>query len=268
MPLLSLDSLTLTDTLPADLIASAGGAGFDMVSLSVHPPAYPRQLLTPAMEATCAALLADTGIRPFALEAFDLVSEEAVDASRPALELGARLGAKAAVAFNLRNADRSHVADLLARFTLLAAEYDIGVNFEPIATGRTRTLAEAEALIADAGVDAGIVFDILHLVRTGGCAADVRAVAPGRIRHVQLSDGPEAVPEGGAGFEAGQERLYPGDGVFPLIELLRAAPIDVPWGIEAPSMSRVKAGMSPAAQALEAMAAMRRVIEAVCAGAA
>jgi hypothetical protein len=85
MPLLSLDCLTLTDTSPEDLIRSADQAGFDLVSLWVHPhPVYPRQQLTSATVPACRALLAETGIGVHAVEAVDVVTAQEVLSFRPA----------------------------------------------------------------------------------------------------------------------------------------------------------------------------------------
>jgi sugar phosphate isomerase/epimerase len=263
MPRLSLDCLTLTDTSPSDLIRSASTAGFDLVSISVNPPAaYPRQIVTRAVEVECAALFAGTGVDVHSLEVFDLVSEERIRACRPALELGARLGGKVAVAIHAANPDRAHVVDLLAALVELAGEYGLGVNLEPIAMGLTRTLAEARDLIRDAGVDAGILFDTYHLMRTGGSVDHLRAIEPGLIRYVQINDGPLYVSPENMYAEAVGERLYPGEGVFPLTELLRAAPVDIPWAIETPSLRRAQRGVSPQMQAKEAMAAMRRLLDA------
>lgn len=61
--------------------------------------------------------------------------------------------------------------------------------------------------------------------------------------------------------EAAYDRLYPGEGVFPLVELLADVPKNVNWGIEAPSQKRVAKGESAQTQAIEAMAAVRRLIE-------
>jgi sugar phosphate isomerase/epimerase len=261
---LSLDCLTLTDTSASDLIRSASAAGFDLVSLWVNPPAaYPRQIVTRAIEQECAALFAATGVRVHSLEVFDLVSEAAIRGYRPSLEMGARLGGKEALVIHAANPDRVHVVDLLATFVELALEYELGVNVEPIAMGRTRTLADARDLIRDARVDAGIVFDTYHLIRTGGSVANVRAVESGLIRYVQVNDGPPYVALENLRAEAAGERLYPGDWVFPLTELLHAAPADVPWAIETPSLRRAQSGISAQMQAAEGMAAMRQLIDAV-----
>jgi len=261
---LSLDCMTLTNTGPVDLIRSAKVAGFDLVSLWLQPPSrFPLQLVTPAMEKDCAAVLADTGVGVHSLEVFDLVSAEALQSYRPALELGARLGAKGAVAIHARNPDRAAVAAVLAAFVELAGEYGLGVNIEPIAMCQTSTLAQARDLIRAAGVDAGIVFDVYHLVRTGGSVQDVRAIEPALIRHVQVNDGVASISADAMRIEVSEERPYPGEGVFPLVELLSAVPANVAWGIESPSRRRAQSGMAPEMQAREAIAALRRVVDKV-----
>jgi sugar phosphate isomerase/epimerase len=259
---LCLDSLTLTDTEPVDLIRAARTAGFDMVSLWVQQPSvFPKQLVTPAKLQGCAAALAETGVEVGPLEAFDLSSAEAVKSYRPALELGARLGAKAACAINIRNPDPVVVTDLFAQFAELANECGLGTNLEPVAMLPTATLAQARDIIRAAGVDAGIVFDAFHLVRGGRSVADLRGLEPGLIRHVQLCDGELEVSPQVARYEVTHERLYPGDGAFPLVELFNTVATDISWGIEAPSRRRSKAGMSAEQQAVQAMGAMRTVID-------
>jgi sugar phosphate isomerase/epimerase len=231
-----------------------------MVSLWVQPPPiFPSQLVTQANAKACAAALAETGIVVGALEVFDLSPGANIESYRPAIELGAQLGAKTASAINVRNSDPVEVSGLFAQFAELAGEYALGVTLEPLAMFETSTLTQARDIIRTARVDAGIVFDVFHLVRKGGTVADVRAMEPGLIRYIQLCDGvasPEAMR-----YEASYERLYPGDGVFPLVELLSNVPTNVTWGIEAPSRRRAESGMSAEMQAQEAMAAMRRIID-------
>jgi sugar phosphate isomerase/epimerase len=233
------------------------------VSLWVQPPPiFPLQLVTQAKAKACAAALAETGIAVGALEVFDLSPAAAIQSYRPALELGAQLGAKTASAINVRNPDPVEVSDLFAQFAELAGEYGLGVTLEPLAMFETSTLAQARDIIRTARVDGGIVFDVFHLVRKGGTVADVRAIEPGLIRYIQLCDGVASVASPEAmRYEASYERLYPGDGVFPLVELLRDAPTNIAWGIEAPSRRRAESGMSAEMQAQEAMAAVRRVID-------
>lgn len=261
MPPLSLDCLTLTDANPAELILSAAAADFDLVSLWLNPlAAFPNQVLQAHDADRCAAIMADFGVGIHHVEVFDLASDEALEAARPALEIGARLGAKAVLVYNGSNRDRDAVIGLLRRFVAIAAEYGLGVNLEPVSMGATRTPHEAQALIRDADVDAGIVLDTLHFFRMGGRPADIAAIHPGLIRYVQINDGPLDLPSGEWLSEAMGERLYPGEGNFPLVELLSQLPHDIPWAIETPSLRRVAQGVSPAEQAHEAAASLRTLI--------
>ena len=261
MPTLSLDCLTLTDSSPIELIEAAAAADFDLVSLWVNSPsAFPRMQMTSSLERDCVRLLQDTGIGVHLLEVTDLSGEAAIRAYRPALERGARLGGKAASAYHATNPDRSHVADLLALFAEIAGEFGLEVVLEPVAMARTRTLAEAEALIRNSGANAGIVFDTLHLIRSGGGPAELAAIDPALIRYVQLNDGLLRLPPDDWRDEAMSERLYLGDGEFPLAAILDILPPDIPWGIETPSIRRTSAGMDANMQAGAAMASLRKAL--------
>lgn len=261
---LCLDSLTVNNTEPADLIRAAKSAGFDLVSLWVQPPSiFPLQLVTPAKKIACQVALAETGIEVGPLEVFDLTSAEAIKSYRPALELGAQLGAKTASAINIRNTDVALSGALLAQLAELAGEYGLGVTLEPLAMFATATLAQARDIVRASGVEAGIVLDAFHVVRKGGTPEDVRAIDPALIGYIQLCDGAIPVSAEQMRYEASYERLYPGDGDFPLVDLLRDARMDINWGIEAPSKRRAASGMSAESQAKEAIAAVRRTIEKV-----
>ena len=253
--------MTLTDTHPQDAIRAASEAGFDACSLwIIPPPLFPSPLVTQEKERECAAVLADSPIEVIALEVFDLYAMSAADDCRPMLEMGARLGGKAALAINYSNPDLVETAEILARFSEVAADFGLATNLEPVAGGKTQTLAAARDLIRASGADVGICLDPHHLVRAGGSVADIAAMEPGLIRYVQLCDGPLSQPPEITGTEAVCERLYPGDGDFPLLDFLRAAPRHATLGIECPSLSRMQAGRSALEQAREGIAAMRRVL--------
>jgi sugar phosphate isomerase/epimerase len=263
MVTLSLDCLTLTATPPPEVIRSAAAAGYDLVSLWAQPPAaYDAALMTPAHEAECKALMADTGVGLWSLEVFNLVSHEANESYRPALELGARLGARAALAFHYHGAAGAHAAEVLAGLAGIAAEYGLALNLEPVAMGQTKTLGHARDLIRASGADVGILFDTWHLVRSGCTVEHLRAIEPGLIRYVQVNDGLARIPDEEMVPESLQERLYPGEGEFPLTELLKAAPRDVPWAIETPSLRRAQAGVTAEAQARDTMALMQELVRA------
>lgn len=259
-PALSIDCLTFTNTKPADMIRAASAAGFDCVSLWLQPPAvYPAAQVTADAMRECEALLADTGIRVRALEAFDLASEAGIESYRPAFEAGARLGGEAAFCYHLTVEDRSHAADLLARFVETAAEYGLGTLVEPIMFAQSVTVTQARDLIRASGSDALIVFDTWHFLRSGSTLDDLRAIEPALIGGVQLNDGLLAPPEDLIGEVTG-ERLYLGTGEFPLVEILRNVRRDIVWGNETPSLRRAKAGVSAADQAREVMTGLQRLL--------
>ena len=263
-PQLSLDSLTLTATPPSALIRAAEAAGFDLVSLWVQPPPiYGEALVTPAEARECAALLAGSAVKVQALEVFDLTTMAELESYRPALELGARMGGTVALAYNLTNPDRGEVADVLAAFALLAGEYGLATNFEPVAMGQTATLVDAQALVRASEADVGLLFDLWHFVRAGGTPAELAGIEPHLIRYVQVNDGLAAIPPEQSIPESIGERLYPGLGEFPLADLLAHAPRGATWAIETPSLKRMQAGMTPEDQAKEAMAAMRNLLAAL-----
>lgn len=263
-PLLSLDCLTLTDTRPQDMILAAASAGFDLVSLWFQlPPIYPSSPVSKENVGECARLLKDTGVGFHMLEAFELTSREAAEACRPAFELGARLGGRAALCYHNESIELPEAEDVLGRFAEVAAEFGLVTYVEAIAMGRTATLAQARDLIRASGAEAKILFDTWHLMRTGGGPAEVAAIEPELFGYVQINDGSLSNPPADAMaalLEVGGERLYIGTGEFPLADLLRHVPRDIPWGVETPSLSRVAAGKSAADQGRECMAAMRELL--------
>jgi len=89
---------------------------------------------------------------------------------------------------------------------------------------------------------------------------ELAATDPALIRYVQLNDGLTQVAPEEWIPEAMGERLYLGEGEFPLIDILRLLPADIPWAVETPSLRRAQAGMNADAQASEAMRSMQRLL--------
>jgi sugar phosphate isomerase/epimerase len=259
-PLLSIDCLTFTNTRPVDMVLAAGEAGFDRVSLWINPPSvHPAMLVAADAVRECETALADSGVKVHSLEAFDLASTAAIESYRPAFEIGARLGGKAALAYHLTVEDRSQAADLLGRFAETAAQYGLGTFVEPIVFCRTSTLAQARDLIRASCSNALILFDTWHFMRTGSTLDDLRAIEPELIGYVQLNDG-LLVPPDDLLVEVSGERAYVGQGEFPLKDILSLVRRDIIWGNETPSLRRAQAGVSAVDQAHEVMACMRSLL--------
>jgi sugar phosphate isomerase/epimerase len=259
----SLDCLTLPDTAPIDLVCAAGEAGYDSFSLWVQPPAmYEVMLATPAMAKELAAAMSDHGVVLGNLEVFNLNSDDPIDAFEPAIAFGAALGGRTATAIDF-GAPRADIADRFASFHALCARHGVATLVEPISMGNVRTPQDGLGLIEEAGVDARLVIDCAHLVRTGCTAETLRSIPRARIGHLQLCDGPPSVTPEQALIEASADRLYPGEGVFPLVEILAAIRDDVPVGLEVPNLARLQRGLSAVDRAREAISSARAVLHQV-----
>ena len=104
-----------------------------------------------------------------------------------------------------------------------------------------------------------IMLDVLHLIRSGGTVADV-ARAAHLITGAQFSDGPlKAVSEDAYLRAATQERDIPGDGEFPLKDILEAIPAEAVVYLEVPKKSFKDQGLDPTERAQRIIDGMRRV---------
>jgi sugar phosphate isomerase/epimerase len=99
-----------------------------------------------------------------------------------------------------------------------------------------------------------VLVDALHWIRAGGTANELRAAGPG-LGYLQLCDGPLHGPTGNEALiqEARTHRLAPGEGEFPLDDLLEAMPPDCVASLEVP----LPMGAEPRAHARRLLDAAR-----------
>lgn len=257
---LSLDCLTLAELPAAEMIRVAAGAGYASVSIWVQAPILPGGVLTsPEMANDIARAMRETGVTIGNLEVFNLNTDSPISDFEPALALGAGLGAQTATCIDY-GSSRADIAERLGQFHELSVRHGLRALLEPISMGVTRTIGAGLDLIDAAGVDVGLVVDCAHLIRTGCGAKDVAHADPRRIAHLQLCDGLLNLPADEIALEASFERLLPGEGEFPLIEILRATPPAATVGLEAPSQSRRERGESALQRARDACAAARTIV--------
>jgi sugar phosphate isomerase/epimerase len=105
-----------------------------------------------------------------------------------------------------------------------------------------------------------LLVDAMHFFRFGGRVEDLAAAGPGLIGYVQLCDAPRVSTHASYMDEALHERLAPGDGELPLVDLLRSVPDDVVVSVEVPQRSLAAAGMAPEERVGRCVAAARRLI--------
>jgi len=243
---------TLQDTAPLDYIEATAMAGYDGIGLRVHRspglPFFP--VVGDALIGEMKQRITDAGLEVFDLYSFYLEPGTDVASFAPAMELGASFGAKYATVMGA-DTDWSRQRDNFSATCDLAAQFGLTCSLEFAVIRPLATLPQTVRLITEAKREAVICVDPLHLARSGGSPADVKALDPKYFPYAQISDGvleagePNPALFGKLGLG---QRAMPGEGQLPLRELLAALPDDVPLSVELP-ISLAPAGTSERAWA-------------------
>lgn len=258
---LGLATLTIIDADTLTFIDAAAAAEFDVVTLRLVPsrPGDPYMPLVgnPTLTREVRGRLGDSGLAVFDIEACRLVAETDVRAVRPALELAADLGARTLLAIAMDN-DEGRMLTNLTALCDVAAQSGLSVGLEFMPYSEVKTIEDAERVVRQAGrSNLGIVVDALHLSRSGGSPASVRAVDPALITYVQICDAKARIPHTAEGLsnESRRDRKLPGQGTLWLDELMDALPADITVAVEAPCVEF--AGLPAVERAKLAAAATR-----------
>lgn len=233
---IGLAHLTFLQHTPAQLIELAAAAGFDAVSLRLSPASEDddaaRRYSAPESVAEARRACDRTGVQVLDVEVFGFTADTEPSALVPGLDAAAALGARYLLV-NCRDADMRRFAARLAQFAQLAAERGLRAMLEFIPYTAVRTLSQAAALVE--GTDAGLLIDALHLQRSGASPDDLTQVGGDRLSYLQLCDAPRVPPPGGLLAESRHDRLVPGTGELPLLDLLACFPATAPISVECPS---------------------------------
>lgn len=259
---IGLAPLGFLDLTPSELIRVAAGAGFRSVGLRTQAAVaggieYPLADGGSELEAIRAAI-ADTGVLVDSIEVVSLHGQVDIPALQPMLRCARALGAKRI----LCTGDDEDLNVVAAKFAELcdlanALEMTVHLEFMRFRAG-VRTLADAMRVLSQARRPNGfVVIDMLHLMRSEGGLHSLRHVPSDRIGIVQLCDGPLLSPAVAAlADEARHDRLPPGEGQFPIKELLDLLPAHICLDVEVP-LSGERAGWSHARRAALLYAATR-----------
>lgn len=237
---LGLAYLTAIDLAPADLARVARRHGFDEIGLRLAPastggPAYP----LPEGSSAAAAfrrVAEGEGIVVADIEFVSLTPEIVVADLASLQAAGAALGARS-LTVSGDDPDPSRLASRFATLCDLAHGFGRRVDMEFMRFRATATLAMALAVILAAGRSNGsVLLDTLHFHRAGGDVAALGDMLAEMVWSVQISDSHAANPVSIADLvnEARTERLAPGDGVLPLVAMVRPFP-DATVSVEAPN---------------------------------
>ncbi len=241
-----LAALTVLELSPPAMVTCAAEAGYDCVGLRLIPATreevhHPIVGETPLVRET-ARRVRESGIYVLDIEIFRLKPDTQVEDYRPALETGARFGARhALVAGN--DADEARLADCFGAFCDLAAEFGLSANLEPMPWTDVKHVAQAARVLAAARrANSGVLVDPIHFDRGGSQPDEIRSLPQDRLRYAQLCDAPAERPVDVQGLllQARAERLMPGDGGLDLLGILRALPRDIPLSVEVPMQTLAK----------------------------
>jgi sugar phosphate isomerase/epimerase len=259
------------DVAPPEALAIAGETGYHGISVAAGT-----RFLPPSMAAgfQVHSVVDDASLRRETLEqsrrtgvSLDLlegiVLSPALDirAFPEVLDVVQELGIPQVATFDA-DPDRERARCCLAALCNQASARGITVCVEFHPHSYLRSVEEAAALIETGHYPGlGILVDALHLARGGGTPAEVSRIDPRLIACTQFCDGPATSPDRAAyRYEAMFERQIPGDGAFPLKELLEAIPEeDRIVYLEIPMKSLRDRGISPLDCAQRALEGMRRL---------
>jgi len=264
---LSLDHITVADTTPAQLAEIAAATECSGICPFLHSmavlPAMPEYDLArdrAALRETRAVLDAH-GLSVDLIYPFTMAGRTVVADFAPVLEAGAQLGAPLA---NVLCYDRDPIrrSEKLVELADLAASFGIGLAIEFYPPSQVRTLAETLEEIARAGrSDIGVTLDLLHVMRGGEVEASMALMLDGHIRIGQIADGPATMAADKIEWEAGLQRLLPGEGSFDIAAFVRALDASVPLSVEVPQEAGIAAGVPVLDRARAAVEATRKRLE-------
>lgn len=243
---ISIANLTVGQTPQTELIQAAAEAGFGAVGLLIMTAtsqALQHELIgEPAIIRETKAALKDTGVRVFDIEAFVLSPDTDLERFKPALELGAELGATHISSIGTELSPHAQLlsdeqrVDLFGRLCDAASEFGLTVGVEFMLYRDIRTWQDGLRMIEGAGrKNAGLIMDTLHYFRAGSKPSDILHIPPNRIAYAQLCDCMAASPRlEDLPAEARTSRLHLGDGAIPLREMIERLPADLQLVIETP----------------------------------
>jgi len=142
--------------------------------------------------------------------------------------------------------DPSRTVDQFGTVADLAASSGMETTLEFGPTLSVRDLPTALRMIRAVGrSNLRLLIDTMHVIRSGASPKDIAALDPDRIGYVQLSDAPLVASIPNYMEEACFQRMIPGTGELPLVELLAALPRHLVIGLEVPLRSQADAGEGP-----------------------
>ncbi|WP_257541196.1 sugar phosphate isomerase/epimerase [Sphingobium sp. CFD-1] len=266
---IGVDYISLIGISPLGMITAAADAGCHNISLILtrpdyNPDGYPWFSLIDdaALRRETVTCLRDRDVSIALVDGFAVYPDQPTENHRQAFEILAELGVRRVNTVSF-DEDWSRMIDKTAEIVAMAREYDVTVTIESCPMLTVKTLAQALEVISAVNLpNFKLLIDTMHITRSGE-SGDIARLDPVLIDYVQISDGPLSVPDPlNYMNEAMNERMVPGTGEMPLVEMIRAMRRDIIVSIEVPMRSLKEAGMSETERVRLAVEGARKVVAA------
>jgi sugar phosphate isomerase/epimerase len=251
---------------PVQFVELAAGLGCRyiataLVPMPYNPHGYPKWSLRddPALRRDMLAAMHHRGVSISLCEGFGVRPNGDVREYGADLDLLCELEVRR---INVASMDRdvSRAFDQFARLAEMAAALGIETTIE-IGPGPVPDLRSALAAVRHVSRDNfRLLIDTMHFFRSGSSAGDIAALDPDVIGYVQLCDVPRVSRHSTYMEEALYERMVPGTGELPLLDVLAALPPHVVLGLEVPQRSLAEAGVGPFERVARCVAAARDLL--------
>ncbi len=248
---LGIESLTTFGLAPVELVHLTADLGCSFIAiglspLPINPEGYPVwSLREPEPRRALKQAMAERGVSIGLGQGFGIFPGRDVRDLEGDLDMLCELGVTRLSGVSLEP-DAGRSFDQIAALAEMADKRSVQIMLEFVPTRAIPDLPAALDVVRrlDAA-NVRIMIDCMHLIRSGGSAADVAALDPALIGYAQICDAPLVPANPDYLEEAVTERLVPGAGQLPLAEIIAALPADVPIGIEVPMRTRALAGDGP-----------------------
>lgn len=232
---LSLAAGNVQEFTPPEMVTAAQQTGFDMTGLWVDMDVW-----TPKTTREVKRRLADGTIGVLDVEVVWIQPGDHDPAHDSIIEIGGDVGAKFVLIVS-SDPDRSNTKRRFERLCDRAANAGLTAVLEFLPITEIKSIDDAIDVVTDVGhPSSGILVDTLHLIRSGGSAAQIKDLSPTLFPYCQIADAPPKLPEDtfeNFMSEAIDGRLLPGDGQLPLADIMHALPRDLPISPEIRSLA-------------------------------
>jgi sugar phosphate isomerase/epimerase len=261
---LAIELITALGQAPVDMVHLAADLGVPRIGLALTPVAMVPEDAQPwnlrsdaALYRAVKAAIAERNVEVVLGEGFLIHPQIDLGQCGADLELLAGLGTRKVNCVGLEpDIARSH--DQFAKFAALAAKRGMSATIEFMPFVAIDSLAKAlDCAAAAENGNGSVLLDSMHVFRTGTSLADIAALDPAMIGHVQLCDAQSDWSDADYMTHAKFERLAPGEGDLPLREFLGAVPDGLVIGLEVPQRANALAGPDHRARIADLLSASR-----------